>query len=198
MQPVLLNRVRVGALALAGCGPVIAVATVLRGPFADPTADPTAFAHWVSAPTFVPATFLFMIGLLLQIFGCVALYGYLIHLPSERWAFFGMILTVTTDALLLAFVGTFAYAFPTVGRLYLRGQTDVLQVAVAFGSSFLVLLLIQAILYSLAAICMSVAIWRSRRFPTWVALAYLVAGFILAFAPPCPISPNSSARCCWR
>src|SRR5262245_55341201 len=84
----------------------------------------------VNALTFVPATFLFMIGLLLQIFGCVALYGYLIDIPSERWAFFGMILTVTTDALLLAMVGTFAYAFPSIGRLYLQGQANVLEVTV--------------------------------------------------------------------
>ena len=37
---------------------------------------------------------------------------------------------------------------------------------------------------------MSVAIWRSGRFPTWVALAYLMAGFILAFAPPLPYLPE--------
>ena len=118
------------------------------------------------------------------------MYGYLIDIPSERWAFLGMILTVTTDALLLALVGTFAYAFPSIGRLYLEGQTNVLEVAVAFGSSFMVLLLTQAVLYSLAAICTSVAIRRSRRFPQWVALAYLVAGFILAFAPPLPYVPE--------
>src|SRR5262245_58792439 len=114
-----------------------------------------------------------MAGLLLQIFGVVTLYGYLMPTPVERWALWGMILTVLTDALLLALVGTFAYAFPTIGRLYLQGQQNVMEVAVAFGSSFIAVLLTQAILYSLAAVCMSVAIWRSGNLPKWSALVYL-------------------------
>ena len=190
MSSIISNRLRLGAVALAGCGPLIAVATILRGPFSDPTADPTAFAHWVSSPTFAPASFVFMAGLLFQIFGVITLYGYLIHTPAERWALWGMILTVSTDALLLALVGTFAYAFPSIGRLYLQGQKNVMEVVLAFGSSFIAVLLTQAILYSLAAIFMSVAIWRSGKLPKWSALVYLLAGLILAFAPPLPYLPE--------
>jgi hypothetical protein len=112
------------------------------------------------------------------------------HTPVERWAVWGMILTVITDALLLALVGTFAYVFPTIGRLYLQGQQNVMEVALAFGSSFIAVLLTQAILYSLAAIFISVAIWRSGTLPKWSALVYLLAGLILAFAPPLPYLPE--------
>ncbi len=190
MQSLTVNRLRLGALALMACGPLILVATLLRGPFGDPVAAPKEFAQWVSAPTFAPASFVFMAGLLCQVFGSFALYAYLLPTSGERWALLGMILTVITDALLIALVGTFAYAFPSIGQLYLQGQTNVISIAVAFGNSFIVVLITQAIVFSIAAILIAVAIWRSGSLPKWAAIIYLIASFILAFAPPLPFIPE--------
>jgi hypothetical protein len=101
-----------------------------------------------------------------------------------------MILTIATYAVLLAIVGTFAFIFPVIGKLYLQGQRSVVNVAVTFSSSFLVVLLVQAVLYSVAAIVIGMALWRSATLPKWFAITYMISGLILAFAPPLPFFPE--------
>ena len=183
-------RIRLGAVAFLLSSLLIVIATILRGPFIDPSANHVGFAHWVVSATFFPAAVGFLLSLVLQIFGVITLYAFLASSSVERLALVGMILTVVTDALLIAVVGTFAFIFPTIGTLYLQGQQQVIQVAVTFGTSFMVVLLAQAIVFSLAALITSVAMWRSGTLPRWSALTYALAGLILAFAPPLPFIPE--------
>lgn len=183
-------RIRLGAGAFMLSSLLIVIATILRGPFVDPSIDHTGFARWVSASTFFPGAVGFLVSLVLQVFGIMALYAFLSHSSVERLALVGMILTIVTYAVLIAVVGTFAFIFPTIGMLYLQGRQQVIDVAVTFGTSFMVVLLIQAILFGLAALIISVAIWRSGMLPKWSALSYALAGLILAFAPPLPFIPE--------
>jgi hypothetical protein len=183
-------RIRLGGVAFLLSGLLIVIATILRGPFVDPSANPAGFAHWVTSPTFFPGAIFFLMSLVLQIFGIISLYAFLASGSLERLVLVGMILTIVTDALLIAVVGAFAFIFPTIGTLYLQGQQQVIEVAVTFGTSFMVVLLSQAILFSLAALVISVAVWRSGTLPKWSALTYALAGLILAFAPPLPFIPE--------
>ncbi|GAC1348597.1 MAG: hypothetical protein NVSMB27_16940 [Ktedonobacteraceae bacterium] len=190
MQTQSTLRIRLGALALFISALLIVVATLLRGPFVDPAADQAGFVHWVTTPSFFPAAVLFLVSLILGIFGMMGLYGYLASRSAARLALIGMVLTIVTYAVLLAIVGTFAFIFPVVGKLYIQGQKSVIDVAVTFGSSFLVVLLMQAVLYSVAAIVMGMAVWRSGTLPKWSAITYIISGLILAFAPPLPFLPE--------
>jgi Domain of unknown function (DUF4386) len=190
MQAYYLMRIRVGVLIFLLGGLLLIVATLLRGPFVDPVADHTGFARLVTAPLFVPAAAGFLISLVLQLFGLMALYAFLANSTVERLMLVGLILTTVTYALLLAVVGTFAFIFPIVGNLYLQGQTSAINVAVTFETSFMVVLVLQAILFSIATLVTSVAIWRSGTLPRWSALTYALAGLILAFAPPLPFVPE--------
>src|SRR5206468_304683 len=50
--------VRLGGWALMAFGVLLLLATLMRGPFLDPAAEPDAFARWVTAPIFLPAAFI--------------------------------------------------------------------------------------------------------------------------------------------
>lgn len=128
----------------------------------------------------------FLLSQAFFIFGIITLYAFIASGSVERLALVGMILTIVTDVLIIAIVGPFAFIFPTIGTLFLQGQRQVISVAISFGSSFIAVLLLQAILFCFAALVTGVAIWRSGVLPKWSALTYVLAGLILAFAPPLP------------
>jgi hypothetical protein len=177
---------RVGAGAILAAGFLLAVSTLLRGPFVDPTSDGAAFVAWVTGPRYLPAVSVFLIAVFSQMVGVIALYRFLVRGKAPRLAFAGTLLTLATDGLVLVMIGVFFFAFPAVGRLYNEGHHEALAVVTSLGAPFLVLLALQALTFSVGTVMTSIAIARSGFLPRWCAPAYAVAGVILAFAPPVP------------
>ncbi len=118
--------------------------------------------------------------------GALALYLFLARGRAPRLAFWGALLTVTTDGLLLLMMGVFAFVFPTVGRLYTAGHAEALTIATSFGPAFVALLVTQALVFTAATGTTALAIARSGALPPWCGWAYALAGIIVAFAPPIP------------
>jgi hypothetical protein len=158
----------------------------------SPTADPTGFEQRSSSFfTVVITEYLFLLaGLILVLLGVIALADHLTAARARRWAVAGKALSVTAIALLLPIFALPLFVLPTLGDLYLSGHTEVLTVVGSFvaplhgrvGHHASVMLLVVA----LAAIVMTVAIWRSRSFSRWVAILYGLA-FALSMTAETPV-----------
>lgn len=153
------SRIRLGILALPIQSILGIISISIRGPFIDPAANPSTFAQAASS-TFFPAAILGAIGVMLLSLSFLALYAYLSDGTSEQPAFWGMIFSLVGGWFTLPLIGVFSFALPTVGQLYLQGQTNVIEVAVAF--------------------------WRKGNLPKWVVILYVVSIPLFYFAPPAP------------
>jgi hypothetical protein len=179
-------RIRFGVLALP-IQSVLGIASVLiRGPFIDPAANPAGFAQAATSRFFL-AAMLGTAGVMLLSLSFLALYAYLADGTSERPAFFGMLFSLIGGWFTLPLIGLFGFALPSVGQLYLQGQSNVLQVAItAAGPPFLAFALLSGIGSTIGAILFGVAFWRKGSLPRWVVIVYVVSIPMFYFAPPVP------------
>jgi hypothetical protein len=92
----------------------------------DPKADFEAYARYVSTTSYlVEHLFGSILGVMLAIFGAVALS---IYLSSRRSALVGMVTSVAGHILILTILGMSTFATPDVGRAYLEGQRNIVEV----------------------------------------------------------------------
>jgi hypothetical protein len=182
MQPPITLHVRFVLLALPLAGLLFTAGILGRGPSLDPSVAPAAFAAASVAAAASSAWFAILVGMVLEIAGLFALYLVLAAGRRERVAFWGMVLSVLGIALIVPVIGFMALAAPTVGRLYLAGQTDVLAVAVAMASSNSALLLgvSSGVAYIVGSICLAVAL--RGVLPGGLILGYALQAPLLTFA----------------
>jgi hypothetical protein len=177
---------RAGATCIVAAGLLIPGATLFRGPFVDPHVDAAAFAAWVTSRAYMPAGMLFILGLLFHMFGVLGVYQLLARGRSPGLAFAGTILMLLTDALLLVVMGVFCFTLPEVGRMYREGHREVLSMATAFVTSFIVFQVVQALTLTVGSVLTAIAIGRSPGLPRWCGAAYAASGLVIAFSPPLP------------
>jgi hypothetical protein len=186
MRIIMFTRIRLGLIALFSSNLLGLASVFLRGPFVDPSVNPTLLAQGATT-TYLPAALLGMAGVILQALGFMALYAYLAQGPAERPAFLGMILSVLGGWLTLTLIGVFAFAFPAIGQAYLQGQTSVIAIAVAIGgAAFLTVAVLSGIASTTGAILFSVAFWRQGEFTKWAVVLYAASVPLFYFAPPAP------------
>ena len=87
--------------------------------------DLDGYARWITSPAAAFAVYVYVVGLLLLLFGLLGLYSQLTSSAASGWATAGMIPSVSAVALLLPIFGILALATPTVGDVYLAGHPDV-------------------------------------------------------------------------
>ncbi|MBO9636143.1 MAG: hypothetical protein J7578_23775 [Chitinophagaceae bacterium] len=120
-------------------------------------------------------------GVFLEMIGTVGLYFYLQQSKMEKWAFAGLLLTLTHQ---LTGIGVFAivyFLFPAVGHLYQNGVPDAITFASMKGSLG-VFFAISLITTMAGLFCMAIAIHKSGKLPKlsgWMALL----GFALIPVP---------------
>jgi hypothetical protein len=146
------------------------------------TAD--AGAHHFASPAtvFVQEFLLFEGGLILLLFGVMALGGYLASMGS-RWGSVARILSGTAVAMFLPIAGIPTQALPGLSDVYLAGHPEVSVVFDAFnaghyGASFVVQYSLVAAVSMAGSAAMGVAAWRSHAVPRWCSIAYPI-GFVL-------------------
>jgi hypothetical protein len=184
------KRIRWGMFSLFAAGLCITAGMLLRGAFLDPRADANAFAQSVTAGGFAPGNLLFVLASLLEIFGSIALYAVFANGLMDRIAFWAMIFTIAGIVFLVPFFGMSAFAMPTLGQLFIQGQSNVMQIAdAAFnGLATYATLAITAVATMLGSLLFGFALWRTRLAPAWVAALFalhnpfLVVGPLIAFA----------------
>lgn len=179
------SQIRLGLLTLPLWGLSAVVGILLRGPVVDASVNPQGFAQAATAPNYGIAWLIILVGQVIALFGYMALAAVLAPTRSARAAWWGMVLTVAGSALFVSLIGFMAFAAPVIGKLYLQGETDVMQVGIAgfFGGQVLSVLYPSGLLGAVGSLLFGVAIWRSGTLPKWAAVPFALAIILLAFAP---------------
>jgi hypothetical protein len=169
--------VRVGLLALPVYGVLTLWTTFIHQP--DPNADFEVYARYVSATNYlVDHLFGSILGVILAIFGAVALS---VYLSSRRSALLGMVTSIAGNALTLTIFGMSTFATPAVGRAYLEGQRNIIEVNQdILGTPVIVTALVSGLLYTVGTILFGVAVWRSATLPRWAGVLYAPTGLLIS------------------
>jgi hypothetical protein len=146
------------------------------------TADGVA-RHFTSIPTLIAQEYvLFLGGLLLLLFGVIAMSAYLANAGARTSATAGMVLSVSGIALFLPIAAIPTLVYPVLGQAYLSGHPEMAAAMQLFSpmphgfQGWLFVHAIFALAVSIAgAIAMAIAIWRSGKFPHWAAIVYAIA-----------------------
>ena len=111
--------------------------------------------------------------------GTFALYAYLSRTKQEKLAFAGMVVTVFFLALFLPIIGFAAYAFPAIGELVARGQTEAIAVMDQTTlEPFIIIPFFGGILWEIGLALMGAAVWRSGVLWKWGGLFLIVNGVL--------------------
>src|SRR5215218_8835108 len=161
-------------------------------PQPDPNTDYEAWAHYVSTNCYVlKHLFGSILGMILALFGTIALGAYLSRSRAGRLGLVAMVITVLGYALFLTIGGVSAFASPGEGQAYLAGDEEFAEIA---ASGFAVVaqtwtLLLAAMLLLVGNVLLGVAVWRSGTLPRWAgaiwvvsALLFYVLGAVLGMA----------------
>jgi hypothetical protein len=175
--PNALNWIRVGLLALPLYGLLTLWTTFIHQP--DPNTNFEVYARYVSTTNYlVDHLFGSILGVTLAIFGAVAL-G--VYLSNRRSALMAMVTSVAGNALTLTIFGMSTFATPAVGRAYLEGQRNIIEVNQdILGTPVIVTALVSGLLYSTGTILFGVAVWRSATLPKWAGVLYAPTGLLLS------------------
>ena len=169
--------VRIGLWALPLYGLLTFWTTFTHQP--DLNTDFEAYARYVSTTKYlIDHLFGSILGVTLAIFGAVALGAYL---SSRRSALIAMVLSVAGNALILTVFGMSTFATPAVGRAYLEGMRNIIEVNQdILGVPLIVTALVGGLLYSAGTILFGIAVWRSATLPKWAGVLYAPAGLLLS------------------
>jgi hypothetical protein len=169
--------IRTGLWALPVSGLVTAWSTVKPQP--DQVKDPDAWARFVSADSYlISHLFGSTGGTILAVFGVFALGCCLANSRVGRLALAAMAMAVAGTALLLVPAVISTFTLPAIGKAYLDGYPDVMQLEfpAAMQGSFLLGLLLAFV----GNVLLGVAVWGSRTLPRWAGAAWL-AGVVLFY-----------------
>jgi hypothetical protein len=156
---------------------------LLRGPLIIDTSNAQAFAESVASPNNLIAETFLPLSLIIQLFGFLGLYAYLENPTTQESSFWGMVFSILGNGLFLPFAGVFAFAMPAVGKLYLAGNTDVIQVAeltLGPGTGF-AYLIASAFALITGAVLFAIAMWQTNNLPRWMPIIYVIQAFGLSF-----------------
>ena len=148
-------------------------------PQPDQAKDPEAWARFVSSDAY-QASHLFgsTAGTILALFGVFALGCYLANSRAGRLALAAMVTAVAGTALLLVPAVISTFATPAIGKLYLAGNRDAMQLE--FPASMTGAFLLGLLLACAGNVMLGIAVWRSRMLPRWAGLLW-VAGVVVFY-----------------
>lgn len=192
------NLIRIGILALPLAGLLALVGLLVNYNVPNPRVDPRGAAQAISSTGYFVSQFAGnVLGSTLLIFGVIALAAYLANTSVKGLALVAMILSIAGIALILSVAGVDAYTLPVIGRAYLDGQQDVIDlgdqpgargiVVAILGSPAREIFVLVFFLYSAGFILFGIAVWRSGvlRKGTAISLA-LHAPLFSSFIRPHP------------
>ena len=168
-----INWIRIGLLAL----PIYGLLTIWATANPQPTSDMDAWSRFVTTTEYTVSHLVGSIfGVILAIFGSIALGAYLTRGRSGRLGLVAMVLTIAGNAMLLPFFGYSAIGAPAIGRAYLAGNTDVMEIQV--DPLFSTIRLQVVALAFVGNVLLGVAIWRSRTLPKWAGAIWIASAVV--------------------
>jgi hypothetical protein len=163
--PNTINWIRIGLLSLPISGLLTAWATLTPQP--NPTTEFEAWTRFVTTTNYMLTHLLgTMLGIILLIFGVIALGAYLAKWGrSRRLGLVAMVTTIAANMLFLPIAGWAAFGEPAIGRAYLSGIEEAMQFNP--GIDFSVIFLLSILLAFIGNVLLGIAIWRSGTLPKW-------------------------------
>jgi hypothetical protein len=139
--------------------------------------------HFTSPAAVIQQSVLFFGGLVLLLFGVIALSVFLASHGVRAEATAGMVLSVTGIALFLPFLAIPIFVYPVLGQAYLSGHSEIAATMQQFSPRSFSLVTQAHLLVMLAVsiaggMVMAVAILRSGEFPRWAGIVFGL-GFVL-------------------
>ena len=189
--------IRAGLWALAASWLVTAWSTLEPQP--DQEKDPDAWARFVSSDSYqFSHLFGSTLGTILAIFGVFALGCCLANSRVGGLALAAMVTAAAGTALLLVPAVISTFAAPAIGRAYLVGNEEVMQLE--FPGSMTVVFLIGLLLAFVGNVLLGVAVWRSHVLPRWAgalwaagAVVFYLLGVVLGQATTGSSLPTQAA-----
>jgi hypothetical protein len=174
-----INWIGVGLIGLPISGLLTAWATLTPQP--NPSTEFEAWSRFVTTTYFMLTHLLgTMLGIILLIFGVVALGAYLTGWGRRpgRLGLVAMTTTIAANMLFLPITGWAAFGEPAIGRAYLSGTEEAMQINP--GMDFSVIFLLSIPLAFTGNVLLGIAIWRSRTLPKWSGAIWM-AGTVMFY-----------------
>ena len=169
------TAIRIGLWALPLYGALTAWATL--DPQPDQSTDPEGWARFVSTDSYLVSHLIGSTGgTILAILGTIALGAYLAGGRSARLGVAAMVIAVAGHAVLLVPATISTFATPAIGRAYLAGFTDVMQIT--FPEAADAMFLLGLLLALVGNILLGVAMWRSGLLPAWVGAVWAISALV--------------------
>ena len=177
-------RTRISLLMLPLAGLLAVVGLAMRGPFGNPSVNPSAFAQSAASAGFASGWVIILLGTLVRLYSLMVLYSLLAQNRAGWLVFSGMLLSFISEALFLSLTGFLAFAAPVAAKLLLQGDAHMQSVLMAgfFSGPVLSLLYPSGLIGTIGSIFFGIAIWRSD-LPMWAGVMYSLTTPLLAFAP---------------
>lgn len=173
--PNTLNWIRVGLFALPVYGLLTGWATL--DPQPDQVEQTEKWARYVGSTYYlVDHVFGTIGGATLAILGVFALGAYLARSRAGRLGLVAMVLTVIGQGLGLSIGGVTAFATNAIGRAYLAGVRDVMEVEVSMAMTATLVLVI--VLLLVGNVLLGVAVWRSGTLPKWAGGIWVASALV--------------------
>ena len=149
-------------------------------PQPDPNTHYEAWARYVTTDFYLlKHLFASGLGLILVIFGTIALGAYLITSRAGRMGLVGMVITVFGTLLFLMIGGLSIFAVPKEGQAFLAGIEEYAKLPTILADTTLLPTMGVGVLLMLVGnVLLGVAVWRSGTLPKWAG-ALWVAGSAL-------------------
>ena len=176
--PNITRWIGIGLLGL----PIYGVLTFFSSlnPQPDPNTHYEAWARYVTTDFYLlKHLFASGLGLILVIFGTIALGAYLITSRAGRMGLVGMVITVFGTLLFLMIGGLSIFAVPKEGQAFLAGIEEYAKLPTILADTALLPTMGVGVLLMLVGnVLLGVAVWRSGTLPKWAG-ALWVAGSAL-------------------
>jgi hypothetical protein len=176
--PSITRWIGIGLLGL----PIYGVLTFFSSlnPQPDPNTHYEAWARYVTTDFYLlKHLFASGLGLILVIFGTIALGAYLITSRAGRMGLVGMVITVFGTLLFLMIGGLSIFAVPKEGQAFLAGIEEYAKLPTILADTALLPTMGVGVLLMLVGnVLLGVAVWRSGTLPRWAG-ALWVAGSAL-------------------
>jgi hypothetical protein len=146
-------------------------------PQSDPNIHYEAWSRYVTTDFYLlKHLFGSILGLILSIFGVVALGAYLARSRAGRMGLVAMVITVFGSALFLTVGGVSAFSAPEQGQMHLQGIEGYREIPPVLAQTAMIATFgVSSLLLFVGNLLLSVAVWRSGTLPRW-------AGALLAAA----------------
>lgn len=180
-SPNTINWIRISLLALPISGVLTAWATLTPQP--NPSTEFEAWSRFVTTTYFMLTHLLgTLLGIILLIFGVIALGAYLAKERghSRLLGLVAMVVTIAANMLFLPIAGWAAFGEPAIGRAYLSGIEEAMQINP--GPDFSAIFLLSVVLAFIGNVLLGTAIWRSKTLPKWAGAIWIAWAVIFYVA----------------